>query len=478
MKSKINKTFVVFMSLWVIITLLRTIFHQPWFDETHAYMMAKELSLLDIIAQMKYEGHTFIWYLLMMPFAKTDFCYPYAMLLMNWGFVFASLIILWKKAPFNNFTKFAITFSYPFLAQLPVIARCYAIGVLLLFVLCNSYKDALKHPILYSTCVTICANTSVMALFGAVAFGFLYAFDLIKGAIAGNVSRKDFRISFVVLAIGAVLILWQLGGSNSGFFGVNNGFIEHFKQFFINDNLLLDTFNCVVLALAIIFYPIYFWKEKRVLFFAGFTIGGLILTFVIKYAGWTHHYIFFWIYLLISVWMFYVLSESNRVLKLISDILISLVFFGLIFNHITFSPGYYHSGAKFLADIVFQDKQLADSRIILYSWADLRILPYTNYENLDAMYYCSAKKPDSDASLSVSPICDFDNEGGLYPTWLEKSLSKEKNSYIVLPIEGKILPNRFYLEDRNFKMIFEPYKIINKTYGIFKVLKINKNLQL
>ncbi len=474
MKSKINKTFVVVMFIWVVITLLRVLFHQTWYDEVHAYMMAKELSFLDIIAQMKYEGHTFIWYMILMPFAKADLWYPYPMLFLNWLFAFIALIIFWKKAPFNNFTKTIVTFSYPFLAQLPVIARCYAIGVMFLFMLCALYKNSLKHPLWYSCLIILCANTSVMALYGAAAFGFIFAYDLIKGALNGVVSKKDFRISFIVMAIGAVLIMWQLGGANSVYLGCNTEFIAHFMEFIINNNLLLDVSTIILIVISMFFYPFYFWKNKKVFFFGVFTIGGLLITFITKYAGWTHHYVFFWIYLLISVWLMNFSSEKWQKLKNIAEVIITLLFFVLIFNHISFSMNYFHSASKFLADTIFDDARLANSRIILYNWADTRILPYIKSSDSDIRFYCTGEKPNSDASLNLGLVCDFDREGGIYPLWLNKSFDKNKKSYIILPIEDDISVNGFSVEDRTFKMNFEPYKIINKTYGIFEIRKIKK----
>ena len=109
-----------------------------------------------------------------------------------------------------------------------------------MFILVDLYGAKLKRPIIYSTCLIICANTSVMALFSATAFGIIFVIDMIRGVLAGVVSRKDFRISFSILALGAVLILWQLGGANASFIGENTTFLKNFSEFFLGTNLIVN----------------------------------------------------------------------------------------------------------------------------------------------------------------------------------------------------------------------------------------------
>lgn len=76
MKLKNNMLFISVITIYIIVTALRLIYHQPWYDEALAWNIAQQLNLLEIIHLMRVEGHTFIWYLLLMPFAKADLWYP------------------------------------------------------------------------------------------------------------------------------------------------------------------------------------------------------------------------------------------------------------------------------------------------------------------------------------------------------------------------------------------------------------------
>ena len=79
MNNRNNYCFWIGLIVYICITVVMLVNHQPWFDEAHAWTVAQELNILDIIYQAPLEGHTFLWYTLLMPFAKTNFFYPWSM---------------------------------------------------------------------------------------------------------------------------------------------------------------------------------------------------------------------------------------------------------------------------------------------------------------------------------------------------------------------------------------------------------------
>ena len=143
---KNNKMFLGCILLYSIVTLWRLFDHTPWFDEAHAYTIAEQLSFFEIIKYVKDEGHFFIWQLLLYPFAKLHL-YPYPMLLLNWLFCTAALILMWMKAPIDNRIKVLITFSAPIIWCYALIARCYSLGILLLFILIISQQEKTDYCI-------------------------------------------------------------------------------------------------------------------------------------------------------------------------------------------------------------------------------------------------------------------------------------------------------------------------------------------
>lgn len=473
MKSKDNAWFWVVIVLYTLITLLRLINHQPWFDEAHAWSIAQELSLFDIFNLMAFEGHTFIWYLLLMPFAKTNFFYPWPMLIMNYLFAFVSIVLLWKKAPFSNITKTLITFSFPFLACLPILARCYSIGVMLLFILTVLYDRRLKHPLIYSTLIILCANTSVMAILGAAAFGFIFAYDLIRESLKDNISKKDFILSFVIMVFGAVLILWQLGFTSKLLTSDSGDFVSKFLGFLFGDFIVLNwiSLSSFIIGILVVGTVIAISKNIKSIFFYIFTIGGLITIFLTVYAGWPHHFIFLYIYTLLSGWVFLGEKKYSRII----DIAVAIMFAFLIFNDNSFDLIYFNSRSLDIAKFIVNDEMLSKSRIILYESPSKASLPILKANNVDVWDYCSSAPANSSIIMNMStPICTMKDRIYLTP-YLEKVLSKDKTNYSVIEMpKDKPFEPVFMVKQGSKRVIFEfDRRIKNSGYLLYKTSVLN-----
>ena len=142
--------YIIVLLFWFCMTYPIMLNHTPWFDESHAWMLAKWLNWDNWLDIIRAEGHPIIWFLLLKPFTIFDSFYPYPMLILNYLFCLSALCVMWKKAPFSSILKFIITFSSLFLYYYPIIARNYSIGILGLFLLSAFYKEQLKKPVLYS----------------------------------------------------------------------------------------------------------------------------------------------------------------------------------------------------------------------------------------------------------------------------------------------------------------------------------------
>lgn len=468
-----NLWFWIVICLYLLITIVRLVFHQPWYDEAHAWSIAKDLNLLEIIKLMCFEGHTFIWYLLLMPFAKTNFHYPWPMLIMNYVFALASVVLLWKKAPLHNITKTMITFSFPFLACLPILARCYSIGVLLLFALADMFKDRLKHPIIYSVLIILCANTSVMALFGAAAFGFMFAYDLIVSNIKKETSNKDFILSFVIMAVGAVLIFWQLGCTSMLITTDDGGFINNFSEFVFGHTVsLINWLNVVGIVAALFIIPVCLGKNLRAQFFYWFTVGGLFAVFLSVYSGFAHHYIFIYAYALLTLW---VAGLSGKKF-IITQTVLALMFLGQIFSHKNLDIMYFAAHSKDVSQAVLNDPALINSRIIIYDLFAKRFLPYFDVQNMDVWDYCSSSRADYDVTMNNnSPVCKIKYKTYI-AKYVEKVMSEDKDNYSLISVlKGSTVEPAFLVQDKDIRILFEFYKAVPKTdYVIYKTVKVKK----
>lgn len=378
-----NKTFWVCIVFWIIFTLLRTIFHQPWSDEATAWEFARDFEWGSILESLKYEGHFFVWYLILLPFAKLNLGYPYSMLMLNWAFCFGAILLLWKYAKFNNFIKVAIIFSFPFLAYYPVVARCYSIGILLLFLLCAMYKDRLKHPIMYASIVFVCANTSLMACIGALIFGAVLLFDLFKSK-----QKKDLKICLSIAFLCIITLLVQV-------LNVKMGGVPENKIHGITKEILLNPFvyftpvvNAILLTFFTIGFTLSLFKDKLVFGFLLITYGFLISFFQFCYCGDFWHWYFLYIYLICGCWIGFdreFLTDKSRQITTILLCFISILF---IFD-MKYEPRVFVSNSRDIANFVKANNQV---HFIYFDNILKSTLPYLHNDNYDISYFANKNR--------------------------------------------------------------------------------------
>lgn len=438
-----NKAFWVCIIFWVIITLIRLINHQPWYDEALAWILVKDFQFGSILESLKYEGHFFVWYLMLLPFAKLNLWYPYSMLFLNWIFCFLAVILLWQKAPFNNWLKALITFSFPFLALYPIVARCYAIGILLLFVLCAMYKDKLKHPIIYSIIIFFCANTSVIALIGAFCFGVILLFELLE-----KKNIKDFKYVTTIGLITIISLIIQV--SKVSFDG-----LPAYKTVGADWSLLLQPFIWLPFALNVIFiifctiiFGYCLFNDKKVFCSLVVTNAFLLALFQYIYAGDFWHYVFIYVYLICACW---IALDGNQITTLNKKIIattLSLVSFCCIF-YLRYEPRVFQAHSKDIANFVIENKF---SNIISFSDLFYSAMPYLNKENIVLQRY--GKNYDEK---------DFDKLYNVY--------NKNVKNYGIFK---NCLEQEDLKKDKSF-FKFTKVKSYNEVYCIYRIELIEKN---
>ena len=294
---------IIVIVLWTIIAITSPNMYFFNGDEIHACNIAKQLSYTEIIQLMRAEGHTFIWYFLIKPFLQYDFFYPWIIKIINFIFMLGSVLLLWYRSPFNIITKTLIIFSFPFLLYYPTYARCYTIGIFLLFWLTILYNDKLKKPLLYSTLLFLTANTSLMAFIGAAAFGILFIIDIYKEK---NFSKIILVSTIAILTVLSLYIQWH--NPIIPVYAKHEIFFYNLKTTFyklIQNNPFPKTLISVGLALSLFIPSIYFLKNKLSFFFYAFTWFCLLTLFSQFYPGNAYHHYFGLIYIIITYWISY-----------------------------------------------------------------------------------------------------------------------------------------------------------------------------
>lgn len=220
--------------------------YEPWRDVAQSWMIVRQLNLSGMFAQLKYEGHPCLWYILLMPLAKLGL--PYLTIIVV-SFVLTSVGIWYflRYAPVGKLVKLAVIFSGAGMYYLPAVARSYALIPLLLMLLWLAYPKRYIHPLRYAILLFLLCQVHVLLCGLVGALILLWVIGMPK-AMAQHTAKPRYLVASLVVMVGAVLFLyWQLSGS----VGANQQvFLSDFSNIKTLRNLYFQAIDTGALTLA------------------------------------------------------------------------------------------------------------------------------------------------------------------------------------------------------------------------------------
>jgi flagellar biogenesis protein FliO len=173
MSSQSKKNTLEILTIFVYASLLAFIsyFHEPWFDEAQAWLIARDSSLFDMIWNvLRYEGHPPIWYLSL--FIPAHLGIPFEIGLKSVNFIFAVLAagIFIRYSTFPLLVRLLTPFTYFLFYQYGVISRSYSLFMLVLWLIAAAFPKRNERPFLFAILLSL--------LGGVTAYGMLIAFGI------------------------------------------------------------------------------------------------------------------------------------------------------------------------------------------------------------------------------------------------------------------------------------------------------------
>ena len=435
-----------------------------WFDEAHAWTICANCSVGEIFNLLKIEGHTILWYLALKPFAVffREY-YPYPMLILNWFFACAAIVIMVRKAPFSNFIKTFIIFSSPMLSLYINQARCYTMTIMFLFAVMAFYKDRLNHPYKYLTCLILAANSHPVGFIPAFVLGIMFLYDLYKASYVNKIIDK--KIIARVLVIAELVFLYMFisyAGLNIPDYNVKSSFISMpylLRYFFIRFDLpyYLPFFKLLLFRLSIIFFTILLFKKS---FSAGifWVLSAFTMVFFFStiYLGRYYHIIFIFIYGIMAYWIY---INDNPDLKNSMKDIVNIIVFALTL-YFCFMPVTIRTGNNFLGHTILRDKNLRNAKIFGYatSMAAVESLPEMELQNVyfydikgrnsskyeGLKYYYNDYKNNFDVDELYNNLSDKQDNFLITTFRIKNKELKGDTSVIYVKLYDKIYVNRIY----------------------------------
>lgn len=207
-----DRIFVIgFTLLYAIVTAILAFHHENWRDENQVWLLCKNLSIPDLLVQLKYEGHPIVWFALVYPFAQLGVSCKIVNIL-SWIIMVISVYLILKKAPFGKLAKLAIILTYPMMFQYVIVGRNYSLIILFVVLICLMDKSRKQHPIIYGVLLGLLANTHlIMVGFVCMITITFYLYELIINR-KNNTPEENKKIlkGFLVVVAAGILLLIQL----------------------------------------------------------------------------------------------------------------------------------------------------------------------------------------------------------------------------------------------------------------------------
>lgn len=156
--------------------------HELWRDEANVWLIARDLSPIQLFREIRYQGHPCLWYLLVMPFAKLGFPFKTISALSFIVMAFGAGIFIFR-APFHPITKFVCLLSPIFSYYYPVVARNYCLIALLLILLACCYPKRNEKPWLYGLLLGLLVQADTIALATAGLISLMWLWEGILQSI-------------------------------------------------------------------------------------------------------------------------------------------------------------------------------------------------------------------------------------------------------------------------------------------------------
>ena len=155
-------------------------FHEPWFDEAQAWLIARDSSLAEIfLRRLHYEGAPGLWSLIL--WAATRLHMPYRMF--GWlaaSFAVAGIYVLLRYSPFPLIIRILLPLTFFLQYQYAVVARGYVLFPLLLFSLCALYTLEPPRPVWFAIVAGLLVNLSLHGAIVAWTLSALYFYERIR----------------------------------------------------------------------------------------------------------------------------------------------------------------------------------------------------------------------------------------------------------------------------------------------------------
>lgn len=163
MKKIQTYTIIAAFAGYVIWNLILLWNHEPWRDEANVWLMARDLTPVQLLKEIKYQGHPCLWYFFVMPFAKLGLPFRTIGILSTAVMAVAAWFYLQRSSQ-HLLIKLLVLFSPICTYFYPTIARNYCLVALFLILLAVNYPERNTHPMRYGLLLGLLVQSDTIGI--------------------------------------------------------------------------------------------------------------------------------------------------------------------------------------------------------------------------------------------------------------------------------------------------------------------------
>ena len=196
--------------LYCVLHLAMTLFHEPWYDEAEAWQIARCASIKDILLTIPhYEGHPPLWHLILAISAKLNLPYELSLSLISLLFSGLAVALFLKHAPFPEWVKVFVPFTYFAFYQYSVIARPYCMMMLAVVLISITWKLKDEKPWRFVFSMAFLCLTSSYGIIIAGGISIVWLLQIISEKKSRFLKDKR-TIALIALLVLALLLIVEV----------------------------------------------------------------------------------------------------------------------------------------------------------------------------------------------------------------------------------------------------------------------------
>lgn len=197
--------------LYVVLHIVVSIFHEPWFDEAVSWQIAKCASIEDILFYLPhYEGHPPLWHLILVPFAKLGCPYEFSLSLVSLIFSGLAMALLIFRSPFPRIIRLLLPFTYFLGYQYNIISRPYCVMMLAIVLAAMTYKNKDTKPWRFVLSLMLLCLSSAYGIVIAGGITIAWLIELFGKERFRLLLNKSRTISLLCLLVLAILLILEI----------------------------------------------------------------------------------------------------------------------------------------------------------------------------------------------------------------------------------------------------------------------------